>query len=496
MVRSKLLNDHAILVQLFEALGDSVIVTDTNGVIVYWNSQSVQDFGYTSEETIGKTISIIAVEENDGTSHKQAWKQLQSEKSVITEVPRKRKDGTIIWVQLRITMLLDNNGDPLYMLGVSRDVTDDILKKNKLIVLETVLASMHDGVLLSEMDGSEKDSILIANDAFLKLTGLQTSDLTSGSGLDLMSLLFPEWDWLGYDPHHITHAEVKRELNGNTDWFNLTIVPVINSRDEVTHRMFMLRDISDRRLREDHLRTQNDALKTTNMELDRMVYGVSHDLRAPLNSILGLTNLMRKEPYGNDASIYIDRIAQSAERLNEFINNIIQYSKNNRKNPIREKIDFGELFNISADLHRYTEAGQRIAFQYVNKDGIFIYSDKDRWQIIFNNLIGNSIKFSRNISNSYVKVNVVKNASAVLISVEDNGTGIPKDRVGGVFEMFYRADNIRSGSGLGLYIVRESVRALGGEISVESQVNSMTKFTISIPISAAGANDKESNRTT
>ncbi len=88
---------------------------------------------------------------------------------------------------------------------------------------------------------------------------------------------------------------------------------------------------------------------------------------------------------------------------------------------------------------------------------------------------------------------VTRNESAVLVSVEDNGTGIPKDRLESVFDMFYRADNIRSGSGLGLFIVRETVEAIGGEICVESQVNSMTKFTISIPFKAKGTYGKESN---
>jgi PAS domain S-box-containing protein len=493
MLRDKLFTDHAVLVQFVEALGDAVILTDLDGKIVYWNAQSVRDFGYTSDEAFGKTISLIKIEENDGTDYVEVWDRLKTETSLFAEVPRRRKDGTIIWVQLRITMLRDNDGQPLYLVGVSRDVTEDILKKNKLLIVEAVLESMHEGVLISEVHQDASESILIANNSFRKLTGQTAKDLGTGAASELIANLFPDWNRNDGDPLGVSQSEVQRELNGKMNWFSLTIVPVLNDHGGVSHRMYMLRDISHRRLREDHLRVQNSQLRSTNMELDRMVYGVSHDLRAPLNSIIGLANLMRMEPYAKEASIYIDRITQSAERLNDFISNIIQYSKSNRTEAQRQQVDFGELFNISADLHRYTEAGQRIAFQYVNKDGITIHSDREKWQIVFNNLIGNSIKFSRNISNSYVKVVVTKNQRAVLISVEDNGTGIPKDRMDSVFEMFYRADNIRSGSGLGLYIVRETVHALGGKISVESQVNSMTKFTISIPLSAAESHVRESN---
>ncbi len=462
------------------------------GLIIYWNKQSEADFGYTSEEAIGKTIDIITVERNDGTTYAEVWETLLRQTTISTEVPRRCKDGRIIWVELRITVLRDENNEPLYTIGVSRDVTDDIMKKNKLLVLEALLASMQEGVLITEVSPDGVNEVLHVNAAFKALAGNSGKEISVGS-VDILEKLFPEWNRNEADAKSVSQYEIKREVNGVLKWLSLITVPVINDHGKITHRMFMLRDNSHLRTKEDQLQTQNSELRSANMELDRMVYGVSHDLRAPLNSIIGLTNLMKKEDYGKEAAPYIDRISKSAERLNEFISNIIQYSKNNRKVPFVQTIDFGELFNISADLHRYTEAGQRIAFQYVNKERITIESDKDRWQIIFNNLIGNSIKFSRNIPNSNVKVVVTRNESAILISVEDNGTGIPKDRVDSVFDMFYRADNIRSGSGLGLFIVRETVEAIGGEISVESQVNSMTKFTISIPFKAKGTYGKESN---
>lgn len=492
MIRSKLLKEHSVLVQLLEALGHAVIVSDIEGLIIYWNKQSENDFGYSSAEVIGKTIDIITVERNDGTTYAEVWDALLTQTTISTEVPRRCKDGRIIWVELRITLLRDSNNQPLYIIGVSRDVTEDIMKKNKLLVLEALLASMQEGVLISEEYQDGRNDVLLVNTAFKALTGF-TGYETNSDAVEILQKLFPEWNWTQINSQSVSQYEVKREVKGTSKWLSLITVPISDTNGKVTHRMFMLRDNSHLHTKEDQLQTQNSELRSANMELDRMVYGVSHDLRAPLNSIIGLTNLMKKEDYGKEAAPYIDRISQSAERLNEFISNIIQYSKNNRKVPFVQTIDFGELFNISADLHRYTEAGQRIAFQYLNKERITIESDKDRWQIIFNNLIGNSIKFSRNIPNSYVKVMVSRNESAVLISVEDNGTGIPKDRLDSVFDMFYRADNIRSGSGLGLFIVRETVEAIGGEISVESQVNSMTKFTISIPFKAKGTYGKESN---
>ncbi|MCK6641485.1 MAG: PAS domain S-box protein [Bacteroidia bacterium] len=495
MIRTKLLKEHSVLVQMLEALGDAVIVSDIEGKIIYWNKQSEVDFGFTSAEALGNTINLITTEQRDGTSYAEVWDRLLRQTTINTEVARKCKDGSIIWVQVRITLLRDSSEQPLYIIGVSRNVTEDILKKNKLLVFEAILESIQEGVLITEESQGGADDILLVNKAFIVLSGLNQTQLKSGAATVLKSV-FPEWNWSEADSKSISQFEVKRDSKAGTRFLSLITVPVIDNHGSVSHRMIMLRDITHLRMREDQLQIQNRELKSTNMELDRMVYGVSHDLRAPLNSIIGLTNLMKKESYGKEASPYIDRIAQSAERLNDFINNIIQYSKNNRKVPSIQKIDFGELFNISADLHRYTEAGQKIAFQYINKERIVIESDKDRWQIIFNNLIGNSIKFSRSIPNSYVKVVVTRNESAVLVSVEDNGTGIPKDRMDSVFDMFYRADNIRSGSGLGLYIVRETVQALGGEISVESQVNSMTKFTISIPLKATGAYGTESYRAT
>ncbi len=476
------LSDNLLLMQVITTSTEAIIISDLVGKTLFWNKASERDFGYTAEEMIGKSIDLIAVEPNDGTKALHVAEVLAKTKSLLKVVRRKRKDGTLIWVSLTISQLRTNENVPIFFIGFSRDVSEDVERQQRLNVLETILEAVSEGILITKFDKDSKERVLFTNAALHKLTGLRENELVK-SPVDLLHGLFVDWPKNSGNDVAIANYEVSKHIDEQKCWFGLTTVPVYAENGELANRLYMIRDITHRKHFIDNLQGQNDILRNGQQAIDQVIYGVSHDLRSPLNSILGLTELVRREPYGPQAEIYLSKITQSAAKLNEFIYNIIQYSKNNRTELVLQKIDFGEIFAIAADLHRYTDAGQRTAFQYVNSKSISISSDKDRWQTIFNNLIGNSIKFSRNISNGFIKVEVTKNSEAILVTIEDNGTGIHKDRVSSIFDMFYRADNVRSGSGLGLSIVKQGVEGLGGKITVESQVNSMTKFTIALPLS-------------
>ena len=112
------------------------------------------------------------------------------------------------------------------------------------------------------------------------------------------------------------------------------------------------------------------------------------------------------------------------------------------------------------------------------------YSDRSRINIILSNLVSNSVKYhNMNQPNPYVKVSLDVNYKTLTIIVEDNGEGIPPQKIEKIFDMFYRASRNSNGSGLGLYIVKEIVNKLGGTIDVESEVNKGTKFIVKIPSS-------------
>ena len=245
-----------------------------------------------------------------------------------------------------------------------------------------------------------------------------------------------------------------------------------------------IRDITERKTAEKTLEQQNVELKKTNAELDRFVYSTSHDLRAPLTSVLGLINIMDESvnPAETDQKEWLSMMKQSIIKLDSFIEDIMNYSRNSRMEIEKEEINFEDLINESRRTLKYMENESvcKIKVEVV-QTGKFI-SDRRRILIIMNNLISNAIKY-HDKSKPYCYINLIAHSDMekVIITLKDNGIGIADEKQQKIFEMFYRATSHSKGSGLGLYIAQETITKLNGTITLKSKLNAGTTFTITIP---------------
>ncbi|MCF6359821.1 MAG: ATP-binding protein [Cyclobacteriaceae bacterium] len=229
------------------------------------------------------------------------------------------------------------------------------------------------------------------------------------------------------------------------------------------------------------LSAQNRSIKKINTELDQFVYSVSHDLRAPLASMLGLVNLSKLDSRPEELKEYMGKIGQSVERLDGFIKDILNYSRNSRteietkpiilKNLFMEFIDNIKSIN-NPDIELYLEAEEPCVYN----------GDVRRIRIIFNNIISNTIKYADyEKPECFLKVRIKTSSNGCNMIFEDNGIGISEENLGKIFNMFYRGTDKSDGSGLGLYIVNEVVNKLNGSIRMESKEGVGTKTFIQIP---------------
>ena len=227
---------------------------------------------------------------------------------------------------------------------------------------------------------------------------------------------------------------------------------------------------------------KNKELHKLNVELDSFVYSVSHDLRAPLSSILGLINVSKLDSDNNNLPTYLDKIESSVNKLDEFIKEIISYSRNVRLQVDVEEVDLKELVEETIEGLAFMNPGNNINVSIKTGNNVKIHTDRTRLTIIFNNIISNAFRYYKKyINDPYIKIKIVVTNSKAVITIKDNGIGIKPDRLSKIFEMFYRATETSNGSGLGLYIARESAIKLEGTISVDSEFERGTTFTISIP---------------
>ncbi len=228
---------------------------------------------------------------------------------------------------------------------------------------------------------------------------------------------------------------------------------------------------------------QKEQLLKVNSELDKFVYSVSHDLRAPLRSLMGIVEITADQTEELPVINHLQMMKESIARMDGFILDILDYSRNARSEFKKEEIDFPEL--LTEVIHHVKYAGStndpsEIKI-FVEGKNTFI-SDRSRITIIMNNLISNAIRYQNTaLNNQFVKINVVLSKKDATICVSDNGIGIPKELQNKIFDMFYRVNGNSVGSGLGLYIVKEAVEKLKGTIKVNSKPGEGSEFLVNIP---------------
>lgn len=241
-------------------------------------------------------------------------------------------------------------------------------------------------------------------------------------------------------------------------------------------------DITERKEAEQLLQAKNRDLRKTNEELDRFVYSTSHDLKAPLCSMLGLIHIADISENRDEQKHCMAQMKERVETLNGFIEDIISYSRNSRLNVMPEDVPVNEMIDKILDGLEYFEHKRNISIVKCFPKDLVISTDASRLRIIMNNLIANAIKYHRiDQGNPYINITADVFDKVVQISVEDNGNGIEDDYKESIFNMFYRASENSDGSGLGLYIAREMVEKMNGQITVQSEFGQGSKFTIVLP---------------
>lgn len=269
--------------------------------------------------------------------------------------------------------------------------------------------------------------------------------------------------------------------NGEKKYLWRNFVPVLKD-DKLIYVVGFGTDVTEIRESERKLLEQNEELKSLNEELDRMVYGASHDLRAPIATVMGLIELSQLEQNIETIQEYLKFMSVSLQKLERFIQDLTNYSRNRRLALELEKISVQELAENVFKMVLPVDV-ENFQLEFVDLSEVPFVSDKRRMDIVFNNLISNAIKYRNRNAAHVSRLNItwkVTQQEATLI-FEDNGKGISSEHLNKVFQMFYRAHPDLPGTGIGLFIVSETIRFLNGSIQVESEEGRWTRFTIRIP---------------
>lgn len=272
-----------------------------------------------------------------------------------------------------------------------------------------------------------------------------------------------------------------RLKNGDARWF---LISGIISRRQGSHHLAVgsIIDTHDRKMAEQELRHKNEELEKTNKELDRFVYSASHDMRAPLSTLRGLLNLAKKTRDVNEINDLHEKMANRIQTMEGFIKEVTDYSRNARLDIKPLKTNLSTLLEEVRTSFEYLMEEAGVEYQVDIDPDLTIITDKDRLSVVLNNLVSNAVKYHDPAKNNrFVKVSARVRDNRCIIRVKDNGVGIPLQYQEKMFDMFFRASERSDGSGLGLYIVKETLQKLNGEIDCHSEEGRGSAFEIRIP---------------
>jgi signal transduction histidine kinase len=225
---------------------------------------------------------------------------------------------------------------------------------------------------------------------------------------------------------------------------------------------------------------QTKIIEEKNVELDSFFYRISHDLKGPIASLLGLTQLAKRQNKDESTAEYLVKQEQQAERLNTIVSGLIDLTKLNQNDLKKQRIDFDKLVEeCISSFHSYDNFA-KIEFKTEIQTGIEFDYVWSLLNAIIQNLVENAIKYA-GAQSPFVSVRISQSNNQLVIEVEDNGLGIAAEHQARIFDMFYRASHHGNGTGLGLYILKRSVDRLNGTIVMQTELGKGSKFTVSLP---------------
>lgn len=311
----------------------------------------------------------------------------------------------------------------------------------------------------------EEIHIIIADQRMPQSTGVEFFQIVRKAHPDPIRMLLTGYTDAEAIVDAINKGEIYRYIRKPWDEIEL------NNAIQNAYEIYATRDKLSKKVAE---------LEKTNDELNRFVYSTSHDLRSPLASVMGILNLAKMENSVDDPNGYLNMIETCVNKMDTFIQKIIEYYKSIRVDDDYTKIDFNVLLEESIKLFKMQKPNLEYII-HVDQPVVFV-NDAFRMSVIIDNLISNAVKYQNPAKeNQRVEVSVKVTPDRATVKIEDNGVGILDQHLNNIFKMFFRSNNSVNGLGIGLYIVKEALTRIGGDISVHSTHGEGTAFYLDIP---------------
>jgi len=510
------------LAAIVDSSDDAIISKDLNGTINAWNRGAEKVFGYSAAEAVGKPMLMLFPPERMSEESDILARIGRGESFEHFETTRICKDGKSIDVSVTISPIRDSDGAVVGASKIARDITEHKRAEKALtalaeelagqavelarsrqaletqtLMLQSVLDSMSEGLVATDHQGR----FILWNPAAQRIVGMGPEEMSPEQWNVHYGVYLPD----AVTPFPPEQNPLLRAIRGEASsgeiflknrnlvggiWIEINGSPLKDKQGVPRGGVVAFRDITQRRADEREIRKLNDELErrvvertaqlaAANKELESFSYSISHDLRAPLRHINGFVRIMVEEYSSSlpeEAQHYLQRIEQGAGRMGQLVDELLNLARVGRQTLAAQGTGLGSVVKDVISMLEPESEGRRVEWKIgelplVECDPILIRQ-------VFQNLIGNALKYSRPRSPAVIEIGQVEKDGQKAIYVKDNGVGFSMkyaDKLFGVFQRLHRAEDFE-GTGVGLATVQRIVQKHGGRVWAEAEVDRGSTF--------------------
>lgn len=525
--------DFNLIQSVFTSASEGILIVDRKGHIVMANKSAEYLFGYGPEELINETMEILVPKRyrDHHPQHRAGYSKSPKSRKMASglDLTALRKDGSELPVEISLSSF-SSDGEMFTVafivdvtlrkeqeqklkesesrlkeysekleqkvkertqeleflnLGLQSQVQERKLAEATLVEaqkLYTAIAENFPNGLISVLDMDFR--FLFVNGSELHRRGWEQAELIGKHYQDFTTeheIILP------FLKEIAAGEELSKEVPMSDQTYQLHGVPLRDEEDVIFQLLIVEENITAQKKAQEEVRQNLAKEKELNELKSRFVSMASHEFRTPLSTILSSVSLIGKYPDNarEKREKHINRIKSAISNLTNILNDFLSIGKleEGKVEPVYEQVDLTALVNETREeMEASLKDGQQLVCAC--NDGIAIFSDPRLLKNIFLNLLSNASKYSE--ANQQIRVTCDEQKDHLDITIQDFGNGIPYEEQPNIFSRFYRAGNVTNiqGTGLGLYIVKNYVRMIGGDISFKSEESKGTTFFLKVPKNA------------
>lgn len=481
-----------LLASIVESSNDAIIGKSLDGIIQSWNAAAEQLFGFTAEQAVGQHISIVIPPERLAEEDRIIDSLKKGKRIEHYETERIRSDGQRIFVSLTISPINDESGNVIGASKIVRDVTERKRAESDRQMFVTLVENSTDFIGICDLEGVP----FFINRAGLEMVGLESMEAARHTLIKdfcfpedhekLMKEFFPA---VLKDGHGEIEMRFRHFKTGAARWMAYKVWVLSDDANQPIAFATVSQDVTERKRLEDNLRRLANHLSDADRRKNEFLATLAHELRNPLAPMSNMLEVVKRADGDNEVLKHAhETIERQLGQMVRLVDDLLDMNRitHDRLELRRSEVELSSVIQQAVEVARplIDSADQQLMIALPDEP-IYLNADRARLAQVFGNLLNNSCKYTR--PKGTISLSAKREGDEVIVTVMDNGAGIPADKLDSIFDMFMQVDRTsersQGGLGIGLTLVKRLTEMHGGSVEARSAGKGQgSEFIVRLPV--------------